>query len=575
LHLLRQDSVSWNVTYPTFNTPKDEFSPIYFNRGLIFTSNRDLKWGITKTFGWNETPFTDLYLLSDTATITTTKPDNYFYDTTYLVATKAKIQQLPKTLNDNKVLGNITYPKTVAYLHLIGDSTNIELLDKELNTSLHDGPMSVSSDMKTIFYNRNNYRTSDEGKKNEGIYKLNMFSAKYVGGRWYDIKPFPYNSLEYSTAHPALTHDGNTLYFVSDMPGGFGGKDLYYSLKEGDSWSKPVNMGNLINTEGDESFPFVALDGTFYFSSTGHPGLGGLDLFKVILKDHAPASAIMNLGYPVNSSKDDFGFITDVKNSSGYFSSNRFGSDDIFKFNYAPIHIRLEGKIVTAYVGGSKIAVPNAKVQLTFGSKIVTVQSDNIGNYAFDLIINTDYKLQADKEGFTGPAIATVTTNGITRSTTLKKDLELFMPPVIAVVPPPAPKEDCATLSKELKVENIFYDLDKFFIRKDAIPAMTKLLEIMKAYPKVTVQVKSHTDSRASVKYNEVLSNNRAKAAINWLVERGISRSRFSAEYFGKRKLVNGCGDNVDCSEDKHQLNRRSEFYLFLNGKNMTIDCGL
>ncbi|RZL05535.1 MAG: hypothetical protein EOO89_26220, partial [Pedobacter sp.] len=282
LHILHEDSVNWNVTYPTFNTPKDEFSPVYFNRGLVFVSNRDQKWGIKKTFGWNETPFTDLYTLQDTATIKTVRPAEYFTDSVMMKVTRAIIdQQLPKTINDNRVLGDITYPMTIAFITLQKDTTPVVALSKEINTSLHDGPMSLSADQSEIFYNRNNYKTSDEGKKGVGIYKLNMFSARNLGGKWYDFKPFPYNSLEYSTAHPALTPDGKTLYFVSDMPGGYGGKDIYYCFREGDSWSKPVNIGPIINTEGDEAFPFIAPDGMLYFASSGHTGLGGLDLFKV------------------------------------------------------------------------------------------------------------------------------------------------------------------------------------------------------------------------------------------------------------------------------------------------------
>ncbi|RYY08897.1 MAG: flagellar motor protein MotB, partial [Chitinophagaceae bacterium] len=353
----------------------------------------------------------------------------------------------------------------------------ITLIGKELNTSLHDGPMSLTRDQKFAFYNRNNFRTSKGGRNKGGVYKLNMFSAQNAGGKWYGVRPFQYNSLEYSTAHPALTPDGNVLYFVSDMPGGFGGKDLYYTVKTGDLWGKPVNMGSVINTEGDETFPYVSPDGTLYFSSNGHTGLGGLDIFKVTLKDKVPVSKITNLGVPVNSSKDDFGLIINASNASGYFSSNRYGSDDIFKYDYAPVVVKLEGKILTNYQN-SKIAVPNAMVYLLYNSKVDSIYTDNIGRYKFSLAVNTPYTVSATKPGFIGPAKGDVTTVGIKKSTTLIKDLELLQKPLAPPIPP-SPLTDCATAGRILNIENIFYDLDKFNIRKDALPAMNHLLSVL------------------------------------------------------------------------------------------------
>lgn len=566
---LKKDSLDWKISYPTFNTNNDEFSPVYFKEGLIFTSNRSKKWGVTNTFGWNQTPFTDLYVLADTSKIRYIEPGDYFSDSLNVLITKAKKQYLPISVNDNRVLGDVTYPKTLANIVLKQDTTPIYLLDNVINTATHDGPATLSADQQTMFYNRNQVRPSD--KNNDiGIYRLNMYAANYVGGKWFNVKPFPYNSLEYSTAHPALTPDGNTLYFVSDMPGGQGGKDLYYCVKEGDSWGKPVNMGPEINTEGDETFPYIAPNGDLYFSSNGYTGLGGLDIFHVKLQDHKPVGEIRNLGYPVNSTKDDFGIVMDPTLKSGFFSSNRYGSDDIFRFDSRPISIGLEGIVQSPYNGDAKIAIENVKMELTSNGTTETVYTDNVGRYHFKLVPNKDYTITAQKDGYTGITTGKVTTIGVKVSTMLHQDFLLMKPdaPVMA-------KLDCEKIAKIFKVDNIYYDLDKYNIRRDAIPALDKLVSLMKQYPELTVIAASHTDSRASYDYNVRLSNNRSISAINYIVSKGISRDRLSKEYFGERKTVNGCDDGVNCTEAQQQMNRRTEFYLFMNGTNLTMGCKL
>ncbi|MDQ8051595.1 MAG: OmpA family protein [Pedobacter sp.] len=565
---LKKDSLEWNLSYPTFNTNNDEFSPVYFKDGLIFTSNRSKKWGVTNTFGWNQTPFTDLYMTPDTTKLKYIKPADYFSDSLNVLIKKAKKQYLPISVNDNRVLGDVTYPKTLANIVLQRDTTPIILLDDQINTALHDGPATLTSDQQTMFFNRNQVKPSDKNS-DIGIYRLNMFSANYVGGKWFNIKPFPYNSLEYSTAHPAFTPDGNTLYFVSDMPGGFGGKDLYYSLKDGDSWTKPMNMGPEINTEGDETFPYIAPNGDLYFASNGYTGLGGLDIFKVKLNNHKPDGEIKNLGYPVNSTKDDFGIIMDGKMTAGFFSSNRYGSDDIFRFDVKPILIQLEGLVQSVY-NDAKIGVERAKVELTTGGITETVLTDNIGKYQFKLVPNAEYTLVAKKDGFTNIATGNVSTIGLKTSSTLRKDFMLLKP--AATIPTVS---ECEKYAKIFKVDNIYYDLDKYNIRKDAVPVLDKIVALMKAYPKLTVIAASHTDSRASYEYNVRLSNNRSISAINYLVSKGIDRNRLSKEYFGERKTVNGCDDGVNCTEEQQQMNRRTEFYLFIDGKNITMDCKL
>ncbi len=564
LNEMKRDSINWHISYLALNTPMDEFSPIYFNKGLIFTSNRMAEKGIKNTFSWNQSPYTDLYLLPDTTGIKYLKPDYYFSDLTNDVKIEYKERQLPKTIQDSKVLGEVSYPAIIKTSGINTDTTNVVKLSSIINSQRHDGPMSLNAAQDFAFFNRNKNVKSDV-ENAASIRKLDLYSATYKNGVWSAVRPFEHNNSEYSTAHPALSPDGNTLYFVSDMPGGYGGKDLYYSVKTGNSWSTPINMGPKINTEGDETFPYVSASGIFYFSSNGYAGLGGLDLLKVELRNHEPISEVENLGYPINSSKDDFGFIIDEKTKSGYFSSNRFGSDDIFKFNYNPIIIKLEGRIY-ANTNNKKESISNVLVVLKQGSKTDSVYTDNSGYYSFPLNRELEYTITASKTGYEEPANAEVSTLGIIKSTTLVKDLELTLPVIPEI-------SGCIYAGTDIKIDHIFYDLDKFFIRNDALPAMNKVLSILNKHPEISLQIKSHTDSRASAAYNEVLSKNRANAVINWLVERGINKSRLTGEYFGKRVLVNGCGDNANCTEDFHQLNRRSELYLFANGKNLTLDC--
>lgn len=568
LHLMLQDSVKWNVSYLTLNTPMDEFAPQYFKNGLVFTSNRDNKAGIKNMFGWTETPFTNLFLIEDSSTIKHVAPQNYFYNTSDLIIKEYDQRLKPKTIHDNRVLGTVEYAASLVNNALFYDSAEVRLLDKALTSPLHDGPITFNRAQDFYFFNRNKDKKTPT-IEDVNAFQLDLYWGIYAGGRWHSVTPFQHNDPNYSTAHPALSADGNTLYFVSDKPGGYGGKDLYFSTRSGNNWSEPKNMGPTINTEGDETFPYIHENGAFYFSSNGHTGLGGLDLFTVQLKENVPTGAIQNLGYPINSSKDDFAFISDVKNTSGYFSSNRYGSDDIFRYTRNPIVVKVEGKVL-ANLQGAKTALNNALVTLNYGSRTDSVYTNSIGFYSFDLTVNTPYTLTVTTDQYEEILKESISTVGITQSTTLQNDFE-FVPPVVAKTA----LNDCDVAKVRLQINNIYYDLDKFNIRSDAEKTLQKLLVILKDFPELELKIKSHTDSRASAEYNMRLSNNRANAVIDWLTARGISKSRLTGEYFGKRIIVNGCGDGVDCSEDVHQVNRRSEFYFFYQGKNLTIDCGI
>lgn len=312
------DSASWRIRFTSLNTSSDEFSPVFFRRGLIITSNYyDDK--IKHISGADSEPFTNLFYITDTADIklTDTKSTNI-----------KVVSNAGKAVNDNRSLGNFNVKYLTKVKYNNGYTPLVELKGA-LKTKLNDGPVSIPADESWMMLTRNRPGSSFTEPN-----KLQMFSVRFNGESWGRLESFPYNSNKYSVGQPALSDDGNVLYFVSNMPGGYGGTDLYYCLRKGFGWSTPVNLGEKVNTEGDEMFPFLDSRGKLFFSSTGLPGLGGLDIFSVAIKDYLPSGFPENLGYPVNSSKDDFGIIVKSDGSSGYFSSDRRGDDDIYRFDY-------------------------------------------------------------------------------------------------------------------------------------------------------------------------------------------------------------------------------------------------
>ena len=453
-----------------------------------------------------------------------------------------------------------------------------------------------------------------------------MSRTKDAKGHWTKPVPFAYNNEEYSFGHPSLTADGSALYFASDCPGGFGGIDIYVCYWENDHWGKPKNLGSEINTEGDEMFPYIAADGILYFASNGHAGLGGLDLFSS-RKIWDQWTFVQNLGGGINSSFDDFSLITN-DGMSGYFCSNRVGSDDIYSFSKVAINLTVivfdkksgyplanstvsvledgkpigtlktdaRGEVKTnlgidkrytfkaekpgfepnqmdfstqglfnvnapvripleklskfdmkgiVFNAGSKQPMKNVKVILldnTSGRK-EELMTDPGGNYHFDLEVNHDYVVNAESVKC-GLSSKDTTTRGLEGSATLVMNLPLYC------------KGDT------IKIENIYYDLDRWNIRPDAAIELDKLYAILIEYPTMKIELRSHTDSRAPDDYNLLLSQRRATSAVNYLVSKGIDPLRMKGKGYGEMLLVNRCADAVPCTEAEHQANRRTEFII-------------
>ncbi len=428
-------------------------------------------------------------------------------------------------------------------------------LPGDINASpYHVGPVAGSADGQTLYVTRTYVgRDGEVTKENRRKYrtnKLELYIHTQRDGVW-EIQPFAYNDVErYSVGHAALSPDGGTLYFASDMPGGHGGTDIWYAERQSDgSWGQPRNAGNTINSAGDELFPGLGQDGTLYFSSDGFAGMGGLDIFQA-KGAKAAWSTPANLRYPVNGAGDDFAYITAEEERGsyrGYLSSNRKGGkggDDIYSFTFEQprIVIILRGTTADKSTGER---LPQVAVTLFDGERAILAKKSSTaaGTFEFTLEPGKDYTVLGQKEKYHADS-AKVNTHGITRSDTL--EVALLLEPVFQV-------------GQTFELENIYYDFDKHDIRPDAAAILDGLVRTLRDNPTLKIELSSHTDSRGTHAYNEALSQRRAQSAVDYLVSRGIARDRMVAKGYGETRLVNRCADGVPCSRAEHQANRRTE----------------
>ncbi len=444
-----------------------------------------------------------------------------------------------------------------------GDSLGtVEKFGQQMNSKYNEAASpAFAKDGKTVYFTRNNFLDGKRGRDANRNTLVKIYKATMVekDGKkiWTDVQELPFNSDSYSTAHPSLSADGKTMYFASDMPGTFGQSDLFkVSIAEDGTFGKPENLGPAINTPGKETFPVMTDEDELYFATDGHPGLGGLDIFMSKLKDDGTWRAPMNIGEPANSSKDDFAYLIDTKTRKGFLSSNRDGGkgyDDIYKFieTRKLICEQLLSGIVTDKQTGDPL--PGAKVTLLDEqfNKIAEVIADEKGYYEFEVECNTTYYVRGEMETYE-TAEKKIKIPGESGKTDLPIELEKRVKPVTV-------GDD---LAKAFGIKEIYFDLDKWNIREDAAIELEKILDVLTQYPSMKLDIRSHTDSRASHKYNEKLSDRRAKSTIGWLVKNGIAADRLTGRGYGETELVNRCADNVPCSEEEHQLNRRSEFII-------------
>ena len=429
-----------------------------------------------------------------------------------------------------------------------------------INTQFNESTPVFTKDGNTMYFTRNNYVNRKLGSDIENTILLKILRAtKDKNGNWGDIVEVPFNSDQYNVAHPALSPDEKYLYFASDMPGSFGNSDVFRVEILGDNqYGTPENLGNIINTAGRESFPYISKDNVLYYSSDGIPGLGGLDIFAVKFNADGSTSKPVNIGMPGNSADDDFCFVFNSDSKIGFLTSNRpggKGKDDIYSFHEdKPLLFSCQKNIKGIVKDAkTKAIIANAKVILSdkVMKEVSTDQSKTDGTFTFEKVNCNDshYYLRGEKEKYETAEV----------NVTVGKDevvYEIFLNPREVAI------KKGMDLAKVFEIKEIKFDYNKANIRPDAAVELTKIVEVMREYPKMKIDIRSHTDSRGADSYNLKLSDRRAKATLEWIVKQGIDRKRLKAKGYGETRLVNGCSNGVPCSEEEHQENRRSEFIV-------------
>ena len=434
---------------------------------------------------------------------------------------------------------------------------------ENLNKEFHNGPAVFDEKSNTLYYTKT--KTVKKTQKpvdpdptswfveaSDEIYtnRLAIYSSKYENGEWSDPVAFENNNTAmFSVGHPALSADGKIMYFVSDMPGGQGMTDIWYSEKKDDgTWGDPRNAGKKINTAGKEMFPYIDANGDLYFSSNGLPGMGGLDLFKASGQKKS-WSEPENLKYPINSPKDDFAVYFTKTGEAGYFSSNRYGgqgSDDIYSFAYSPpTEIILAVTTKEILEDGTLALLEDVSIDVIDNNDEVFASLDQFspGLYYGTLDCNQHYTVKGTKDEYFSQSTS-VETICETKNDTVY--VELIFEKIV--------------IDKPIVIENIYYDFDKWNIRPDAAVELDKIVELLQENPDIIIELGSHTDARGSDKYNENLSQKRAESAVQYIIDNGISKDRITAKGYGEYVPVNECVNGVYCSEEDHQLNRRTEF---------------
>ncbi|WP_369048663.1 OmpA family protein [Tenacibaculum sp. UWU-22] len=441
----------------------------------------------------------------------------------------------------------------------------IELFDKSLmslsiNSIFHESNAIITKDGQTMYFTRDNFDGKKKGRdKKTHTTHLKLYRITKEDGKWGDIVELPFNSDNYSVGHPALSPDEKTLYFASDMPGGYGNTDIYKVSVIDNIYGKPVNLGRGINTEEREMFPFVGADSTLYFSSDGHSGHGLLDIFESKLES-GEYKTVKNLEEPFNSKRDDIAFyINDAKNE-GFFSSNREGGkgdDDIYSFVITKEVCKQTIKgLVTDKKTGKPIPDASVKLVDSEGKIIEIVQSDVEGLYTFtDIDCSLNFTVMGEKMDYKPDQkqVATTSVNGETRVA------DLVLTPLI--------------IGNQIVINPIYFDFDKYYIRGDAAEELEHIITVLNDHPDMIIKIESHTDCRGTREYNRTLSDNRAKSTRDYIISRGIQPYQIeSAIGYGESQPLYDCGGNCKgCTEEEHQLNRRSYFYIVSGGKDVKV----
>ncbi|PUU67905.1 flagellar motor protein MotB [Flavobacterium sp. WLB] len=494
---------------------------------------------------------------------------------------------------------------------------------KELKTGMHESNAIFTKDGKTIYFTRNNSKNGKKKKDEKKISNLQIFKAELVGGKWTNITSLPFNSPNYSVEHPALSADEKVLYFASDMPGSIGSFDIYSVNINKGAFDIPKNLGPEVNTNKREQFPFASADNKLYFSSDGHLGYGSLDVFVSEINGNEYSKPI-NIGLPLNSNLDDFAFNIDSETKEGYFASNREGGkggDDIYQFKETKDLIVEDcHQLITGVITDidTKLVLENATVILQDSNNktLNTATTSADGKFSFRVPCEASYKVSAFKEKYTNES-KTVTLDNIRdkendaslalkslekikleekENAEKKRQQEIIIEEenkkkeVIAAVElkqkeKKAKEAEIAAaeikknekvkqiLEKEkdvvrdkdrliIKTDPIYFDYNMWYIRKESKVVLGRVVALMNKYPGMVIEIGSHTDSRGNAKFNENLSQKRANSTREFIIQSGIDAKRVSAKGYGESVPIIKCKTDDACSEEEHELNRRSEFVI-------------
>jgi outer membrane protein OmpA-like peptidoglycan-associated protein len=487
--VLLDQQKSFDIKSIDINSDKSDFGAILQDNTIYFTSARNSK---SKIYSWTKEPFLDIYIAN---------------------------------LNEDGTISNI-------------------LQIKELNSKYHDGSVSISQDGSTMYFTSDSFRENSFEKDKASKLKLgknNIFSAKFINGKWDEITSLPFNSKDYSSGNPSISKDGKTLYFSSNRPGSVGGVDIWkVAISETGSYGSPENLGKSVNTEGNESFPFITSDNVLYFSSDAKQGLGAMDVYKIDLTTN---SAAKNLGKPVNSEKDDFAFTINENKNIAFVASNRNGNDDIFKL--IPICNYEVNAIVTNANSGAILAEANVSILDDKNNIISSLKSNSKGEVSYTVECEKAYTIQAIKDGFESNSFAVTASKK--KGGSIKIDAALK--PISEII-----------TEKQVNLKPIFFEYNNSNITQQGAFELDKLVQIMKNNEKLFIFVKSHTDNRGSDEFNLLLSDKRVKATIQYVISNGIDPNRISGKGFGETEPKVDCKEN--CTEEAHEQNRRSEFLI-------------
>lgn len=507
LEEIEKNSGRYSISSVAFNSELQDFGPSFYGDKLVFSSNRENVTG-NLTHNWNDQPFLDLFVVENAQ------------------------DSVP----------------------------NIQRFTNKLNTQYHESTSVFTQNGSVVYFTRNNYSKKKKLRKDDaGTTKLKLFRSVRTDDQWSKPEELPFNSDQFSTAHPALSPDESTLYFASDRPGTTGLSDIWkVAILDDGGFGEPINLGDVINTEGRETFPFVTASNELFYASDGHTGLGGLDIFIAPLSAQGNVTETYNAGKPLNSTKDDFGFIYNDQKGIGYFASNRdggLGNDDIYSIKkeiIPPCYQTITGIVKDSdtkkIIAGATVELKNLENEI-----LATVTSDANGQFNFDgRPCETPFLIRATKDSYEmseGPISTNDEPDG-----TVQKDL--YLKPLLQI-------KVGDDLAKVLNLNPIYFDFDKAYIRPDAAIELEKVIAVMKEYPTLKIDVRSHTDSRGRDAYNLNLSQRRNTSTKNYIINEGvIDSSRISGRGYGETQPVNQCTNGVRCSDEEHQLNRRSEFII-------------